>query len=420
MEEVKKVELKEKLWNPNFLLLWQGQLVSCLGDVVYEVALGFWILAVTGSPALMGTLMAATILPRVLVSPFAGVIVDRSDRKSLLIAMDVIRGALIVFVGIAAFMGFVEVWMVFAAGVVMGICGAFFSPAVSSALPDIVPKSKLMQANSVYGMINAGSNIVGNGAGGLIYQLIGAPAMFLFNGLSYLFSSFSLFFVKIPRIESKTQRQDFFDDMKQGFKFIWKFTGLRNLISIAVFLNFFANMGIVLFLPLFQRTESLGPTRYGIAMAFMTGGMLLGMLLTSALKIPPVKRFGIFAASALLSMICWAAFPLLDNFIIMVILLLVAGVLNAIVNVFIQSTMQQTVPQEMRGKVFSLMNALLSGLTPLAMALGGILAEFFEIRYIIFSCFSLTILIMIPFAFMNSFKRFINFDPEKQALSDII
>jgi MFS family permease len=208
--------------------------------------------------------------------------------------------------------------------------------------------------------------------------------------------------------------------MKQGFKFIWKFTGLRNLISVAVFLNFFANMGIVLFLPLFQRTESLGPARYGIAMAFMTGGMLLGMLLTSAVKIPPIRRFGIFAVSILVSMACWAVFPLLDNFIIMVTLLVIAGLLNAIVNVFIQSTMQQTVPQEMRGKVFSLMSALLQGLTPLAMALGGVLAEFFDIRYIIFSCFAITIILVIPFAFIKSFKRFINFDPEKQVLSDII
>ena len=73
-----------RLWNRGFLLLWQGQLVSSLGDVIYEIALGFWILAVTGSTAMMGSLMAASALPRILVAPFAGVLVDRSERKWLL------------------------------------------------------------------------------------------------------------------------------------------------------------------------------------------------------------------------------------------------------------------------------------------------------------------------------------------------
>jgi DHA3 family macrolide efflux protein-like MFS transporter len=83
---------KEKLWTTSFLLLWQGQLVSILGDVVYAVALGFWILEATGSTALMGALLAVSTLPRIVVSPIAGVIVDRSDRRKLMIWMDVIRG----------------------------------------------------------------------------------------------------------------------------------------------------------------------------------------------------------------------------------------------------------------------------------------------------------------------------------------
>jgi len=107
--------------------------------VVYEIALGFWILAVTGSTALMGSLMAASSLPRILVSPFAGVIVDRGDRRWILTLMDLIRGLAVILVAWAAFAGRIQVWMVFAAGVILGTCGAFFSPAVGSATPDLVP-----------------------------------------------------------------------------------------------------------------------------------------------------------------------------------------------------------------------------------------------------------------------------------------
>jgi DHA3 family macrolide efflux protein-like MFS transporter len=102
----------EKLWTTNFLLLWQGQLVSILGDVVYAIALGFWILAKTGSTGLMGGLMAASVLPRILASPVAGVVVDRFDRRRLMIWMDVIRGAAVVAIAAAALAGFLQVWKI--------------------------------------------------------------------------------------------------------------------------------------------------------------------------------------------------------------------------------------------------------------------------------------------------------------------
>jgi MFS transporter, DHA3 family, macrolide efflux protein len=109
-------------------------LVSAFGDIAYSLALGFWIYAKTGSTALMGTLMAVSMLPRIIISPFAGVWVDRSDRKKIIVWMDFIRGVLVVLVGIAAFTDTIEIWMVFAAGIILGVCAAFFNPAVSSAI----------------------------------------------------------------------------------------------------------------------------------------------------------------------------------------------------------------------------------------------------------------------------------------------
>ena len=96
---------KEKLWTLSFLILWQGQFVSTLGDAVYSIALGFWVLSATGSTALMGLLMAASTLPGVLVSPFAGVLIDRSNKKLLFILMDILRGISIIFLAAAAYKG---------------------------------------------------------------------------------------------------------------------------------------------------------------------------------------------------------------------------------------------------------------------------------------------------------------------------
>lgn len=299
--------------------------MSILGDVVYGIALGFWVLAVTGSTALMGGLMAASTLPRVAVSPVAGVVVDRSDRRRLLIWMDVIRGLAVVLVAVEALLGTLQVWMVFAAGIIISACGAFFTPAASSVIPDITGKSKVVQANSVFSMLQAGGNIVGNSAGGVLYQAIGAPILFLFNGISYLFSAANLLFCRIPRIQHESEKSHFLADLAGGFLFVWEFTGLRSLISMAALINFFASIALVLFLPFFQKNLALGPARYGAAMAFFTGGMLVSYLALAVVKVPSADRYRVFVVCGVVTTIMMATFPFVPIFPIVVAMLAVAA-----------------------------------------------------------------------------------------------
>ena len=410
---------KEKLWTLNFFLLWQGQFVSAFGDVIYQIALGFWILEITGSKALMGTLMATSMIPRVIISPFAGVVVDRVDRKKLMVLMDLIRGVIVVFVGIAAIFHFIQIWMVFVAGVVLGICGAFFNPSIMSALPDIVPKSKIIKANSALNMVYTGTNMAANPVGGIFYSVLGAPLMFLFNGISYLFSSFTEVFIKVPKIKRDLKEVHFWDDLKQGFKFVWKFKSLRYFIFIGAILNFFASMAIVLFLPFFQETAGLGSVKYGFAMAIMSGGMFLGMLFTSIVNISYEKRAVVFIVGLVAFSILFSIVLFL-NYYAMLGVLAIGGFLNAIVNVFFGSTVQLTVPQEMRGKVAALMSTVLMGLAPLGIAFGGIIAEFISIKIIVLVSFLISTIVSIILGFNKDFKAFINFNPDKQVLEDIM
>lgn len=416
----KELIKKEKLWTWNFFLLWQGQLVSALGDVIYQIALGFWVLQKTGSTALMGILMASALIPRLIISPFSGVFVDRADRRNILIVADTIRGILITLVAITAFMGRAEIWMVFVTAIISGACAAFFNPAVGSSIPDLVNKSKLMKANSVFSMIYSGSNIAGNSLGGLIYQIIGAPFMFLFNGISYLFSAASVIFIKIPKIERPAVESHFLQDMKEGYTFVWKFRGLRDLIFFAALLNLFGNMGMVLFLPLFQKTPELGPGKYGVVMAVLTGGMLMGMILTSIVNIPSAKKVPILLFCSYTFASLFAVLPLTNNILLMVTLVFFAGATNSILNAIINVSFQLSVPQNMRGKVSALMSTVVMGLSPIGFAIGGILAEFIPIRLVISGCFVVTLIMFIPFAFMKHPKRFISFDPNRQTLEELM
>ncbi len=410
---------KDRLWTSSFLLLWQGQLVSILGDVVYSVGLGFWILEATGSTAIMGFLMFVTSMARVAVSPIAGVVVDRTDRRRLMIFMDAIRGAGVVFVGVWGILGLLEVWMVFAVGAVLGACGAFFSPAASSAIPDITSKSKIVPANSVFAMIQTGGGMVGNPIGGFFYQAAGAPFLFLFNGISYLFSAACLLFARIPRVVHERRKNSFFSDLASGFSFVWTFRGLRTIIAVGAVINFFATMAMMIFIPFFKNNPALGPARYGIAMAVFIGGAFLSYAFTMAVKIPPSLRHLLFNVFGMSSMLLLALFPFVRIFPVVLLMLGIAGVGNGFLNVFIMATVQLAVPPDMRGKVFALLGMLMQGLVPVAQALGGIFAAYIPGEYLIFGCFAVTFIAGFPCLFLPSFKRFICFDPEKDTIESV-
>ncbi len=414
-----KSNCDEKLWTPSLFILWQGQLVSSLGDAAYSIALGFWVLQVTGSTALMGTLMAASTLPGVLMAPFAGVMIDRNNRKKLLIFMDLLRGFSIVLLGVLAYTNIVKIWMVFVAGIILSICGAIFSPGINSSIPDLVPKSKITNANSVFAIVTNGANMLGNVAGGFLFQIIGAPLMFFFNGLSFLFSGISILFVKIPVIEKKKE-QNFFNDLKDGFSFVWNLKGLRYTLLIAAVSNFFTNIALILILPLFQKTPNLGAGKYGILMACFMGGAFIGFTLTSIINIPVIKKLEIFLISYIISNICLIICVNEGIFIVMAAMIFVAGIFNSIVNVLLIASIQTVTPQEMRGKVLSFVSMVTQGLTPFAMALGGVLGGFMPIRSVMSTCFIIVFLFAIPFAFNEPFKRFINFDYENETVEDLM
>jgi MFS family permease len=408
-----------KLWNANFLLLWQGQFVSAMGDVVYSIALGFWILAMTGSTALMGSLLAVSSLPRILISPLAGVVVDRTDRKWLIVLMDVVRGIVVVFVGVASYLGFIRIWMVFLAGVIIGACAAFFNPAVSSVIPDIVDKRKLVQANSVFNIIYTGSGIIGNTLGGILFKMLGASFLFLFNGFSYIFSAATEVFIKVPKIIHEKAKQHFFADLKEGFTFVWHFRGLRALILIASVTNFFAVMGIMLILPLFQQNKQLCPALYCIVTAFFTGGLHLGVIFSSLFNFKPQQRFGVFSLCYIVMCVSMILLPIFLYVPLMAFLAFLSGFVNAILNSFISAVLQLTTPQDKRGKVFGLLTSVAGGLMPIAYATGGVLAEFIPVRLLISTSFALVLFLFIPLFTSAAFKRYLQYDPQVQSLEDI-
>lgn len=390
------------------------------GDFIYELALGFWVLQQTGSTALMGSIMAATLLPRVVVSPFAGVLVDRLNRKWIIVGTDLVRGVVVGLVAVAGFAGALQIWMVFVCGVILGIAAAFFVPAADSVVPDIVPTSSIVQANSLMQVIMAVTGVLGNATGGVLYGFLGAPVMFLINAASYLTSAGTELFIRVPKVEQALAHFDFWNDFREGFRLVVGMRGIRSALLIFAAINFFAGMLLMLLLPLFEQTPWLGPRRYGVFMATLTGGMAAGLAVLSAIRVQPRLRFSIFFPSGLIFAATVVIVAQLERFWLLLPLAALIGMTNGLLNTFVNAVLQVAIPPDRRGKVLAFQSMAVNVMMPLAFAVAGVIAEFVEIRLLMSLCGAAILLVFLPIGFMKPVRLFINFDPDAQTIDDLL
>lgn len=366
---------KMKLWNKNFFLLWQGQLVSVLGDALYTIALNFFVLEVTGSAAIMGTVMALVTIPRIILGPVSGVIVDRYDRKKLIISGDVVRGLSILFVAYGANHDFLEIWMIMVVAVISGICASFFNPAIESVLPDIVPVQNMIKANSTYQIAATGADVLGQSVGGALYVIVGAPMMFFINGISYLFSAVTEGLIDVPKVERKNRRVTFKEDFEDGIRFIFKYEGLVRTIIVSFFINFLFGMIRVLIIPWFTESADLGMSRYGVLGAVQSIGMIAGMLILSVVAIKPQHKYRIYIMSLFLFTAGIGAGAFFNQFILILAFFFVAFGFQFVFNTVLNSTMMLKTPVDKRGKVSAVKTTLGMAISPFGNFVGGVLCE---------------------------------------------
>lgn len=408
-------EKPTKLWNKNFILLAQGRFVSLFGSVLFSIALGFWVLDRTGSGTLMGTIMAASAIPRVLIAPFAGPFIDKWRKSRILVAADLVNGIVVLTATAIIYMNLLEVWMVFIIAIVSGIASAFFSPASRAIIPELIPEEKMTNAGSVDSMINSATEILATPTGGFMYAMLGAPILFLINGISYILSAISEMFIKSSKMKQPEEDKDYnyWDDFKSGIKYAVSHIGIRNFYLLAAFMNFMLTAAMVTLMPYFQRTGSLGAEKYGIAMSVFTIGMFLGGFLMSVLKVTNKNRFKIFFSSMVIALLCLAT-SLLWGFTYILILFFIGGLTIVTVNVIIGAVLQLIIEPEQRGKFFAFASSISGGLTPLGMALGGVLSDTFSIPGIFLTLNLIVLAVFLAFISLSKKTRDIFHVPSEE------
>lgn len=413
-----------RLINRNFLLLWQGQLVSQLGNQAFSIAMVFWIKHATGSATLMGLLLMLSNLPGVLLGPIAGTFADWHSRRTIIILCDVLNGLAVLSLAVAMFFlpqaqGIILFWL-FVVSVSVATVSTFFRPAISAAIPDLVPVEKVATANSLNQASVQVSTFFGQGLGGVLYRVLGAPVLFFVDGLTYLFSALSEVFIRIPQIipdkkhDSWQKRlRDFSNDTWQGVRYVWDRPGMRNFFFAAAILNFFTTpLGVLL--PFYVEDYLHAPVDwYGFLIAAFGAGALVGYVIAGAWKLPGQKRS--ITMMGMLVCVCVGSILLGLTRTPMIALTLsgIVGVMSGFININLATILQLSTPSEIRGRVFGFLSTISAGLIPVSMGLSGVVADLLNqnvpLIYVVSG--SLAAFLSILLLLSQEFRQFLAYEP---------
>ena len=412
----------KKLFNKNYLLLWQGQTVSRLGNQIFLVSLILWLTYTVNLKSLVGLLGMIAGLPTVMLSAFGGVFADRFSRKKIIIFSDIFNGILILSLAVSLhyFSENIQliVFHIFLISIFSASTSAFFQPAISAAVPDLVPKKEIFKANTMGQFSIRFSMVVGQTIGAALFQWLGLPMVALIDGITFFFSALSESFITIPqKIKTvkgslKDQLASFKQDFKEGLQFVWQQRGLKVLVFGSVFLNFFT-MAIMVLLPFYLKdTLRVEKFWFGLLTGGFAVGSFFGYTFAGFVRISPKTRAFVISIFMVTNSLLLGSLGIIKGPIAATVVFAIAGFLGGFIQVNIFSILQVTTPSEIRGRVFGFISTVSGSIAPLGMGIGGIIGDItgLPIPTLYLITGGILLVISATVAFNSAAREFLAFD----------
>jgi MFS family permease len=363
--------------HPNYRRYWFGQIGSLIGAWMQSVALPWLVLLLGGSPFQLGMVMAFMFGPSLFLAPLGGVLADRLDKRRALIGLNVVAMIQASTLFVLAFTGMVEIWHVYALALVAGFVNAAEMPVRQAFVAELVPREDLTNAIALSSSSFNLSRVIGPAIAGVIIAAFGVASNFGINAVSYVSVIAGLLLID-SRLLHRAARPDRFPSIRaslgEGLRharvtptILWPLVLLGGIAALA--------MNFQTLLPLFTRDAlGLDSGGYGALFATMGAGSLLGSLtLAFATSQRPMLRYIIGGGAVFLALAFalgfvrspWLAFPLVAGI----------GMASMLMINTINVTIQNSVPDALRGRVMSLYVTVFAGSAPLGGLVAGALAE---------------------------------------------
>ena len=399
----------KKLWNKNFILLLQGAAVSMIGDLMYSVAIGYWVYQQTGSNSLMGIMSSISMFVTMFLAPFSGTIVDKLNRKWVLVLGDTFQGILMIGVGILALTNQLNVPIVLIAAFLAALGGVFYQPASNTVLLDIIPRDDMVRGQSLFSGVSSTLNMIGTAFSGAVVAFFGVPVIIIINGCSNLYSAVSELLISVPKTAQQGEKvsvKGILQDTKIAIKTIFDNSCLRIFVPCALVLNLLAAGAFSLALP-FTLEKGFEVEQYGLLMSVFTIGSLACVIILGIFKFSAKVRFWIMAIAFPLSQVCMILTFLSTKFIPLCILAFLGAFLNCAGNTVFNASLMLALPEENRGAILGFISSASVGGCALSALIYGFLGEIFPL-YITFAVGSfISLFPMLFLCFHPHTKKFI-------------
>jgi MFS family permease len=378
------------LINRNYGLLWTGQGISNVGDLIFDTTLVLWIATglargVSWAPLAVSGVLLAVLIPSVLSGPLAGVFVDRWDKRRTMLCMDALRAVLIVallpLTGLLPVAGIHpsvawQLGCIYAIVVLTTMCSQFFGPARVALIGDIVTEEERSRASSLGQMTQHLATLVGPPLAGPVFFTLGARWALVANAASFAFSFAMIALIRAPesaRSVAVGERGHAWQEARAGLRF---FGGNRVLVTITVSaVLIMLGAGALNALDIFFVTQNLhtNASLYGIMSAALGSGALLGAILVS-MRADRLNMARVFWVSMILTPALMTVFSRLTSFTPALFVLFLEGIPMAALNIAVMPLILQVTPREMIGRVTGVLQPAINLASVIGIGLAGLLA----------------------------------------------
>lgn len=388
--------------NPDFSLLWSGQVISHLGDAFNAIALVWLVQELTGSRTMMGAVSAA-VSATALFGLAAGALVDRWDRRRTMLFSDILRGLVVLILPAMLFADRLQIWHIFFVAVTMGLLAQIFYPAKQSFLPHLVSRDDLAGANALSHMAFTLFMAAGYALGGVMLGLLSPAQLFVFDALTFGVSALTIWLIRKPAISVAPERESgaaaqaaakgeqasfrqmsaaLMHDIGDGLRYMRSDALIATTIPIAILANFiFAPLSV--FLAAWSKDViQAGAQGYGLLEGGFLVGNLLGTLSAASLG-NHFRRGPLLIWCTTLMGLPLVLFALVPNLYLNAGVLAFMGFTNGVVNITLITTFQQRTPDHMMGRLFGALTGLAMLAAPLGLALGGALADVIPLQFLL-------------------------------------
>jgi DHA3 family macrolide efflux protein-like MFS transporter len=370
-----------KNWKTKFFSVWLGQAFSLLGSQIVQFTLIWYLTKETGSAAVLAISTFVSLLPNVLLAPFIGALVDRWDRKRIMIISDLLI-ALVTFLLIILFKTEqVKIGYIYLALFLRELGSTFHWPSMRSSTSLLVPQEQMARVEGMNQTIRGLLNVVGPLLAALLLEVSPIYELLFIDIITALLAVTPIAFVNIPQPSKKTSEKitsvsDLWSDVKFGYRYLWNWKGMFLLTLTATLLNFLINPGFTLTPLLVTQHFSGGAIQLSLVESIFGIGVIAGGLLLSTWG--GFKKKILTSLSGIIGMgtgMLFIAIAPSDQFKLALAGMFITGFMNPIANGSLTAIMQANVKAEMQGRVFTTLNSTASAMTPIAMLIAAPVAN---------------------------------------------